>query len=190
MKDNAFQSNSVWNDAARSGLVLGLISIAYMVANSLMGKIEASGAGAAVINVAGILLWVFKLYICIKLMKTFMLKFAEDRDDVTNRDTFRFGTATALLSALLYAGFSLAWMLFVQPDSLNEAMGASMEIYENYMTEDQLSSIQELLPKLPTIIFFINLIWCWLFGTILAAIFSSKIPPRNPFAEVNKTDNE
>ena len=172
-------------DAARSGLVLGLISIIYMVYTALVGKLNASGVGAAVVNVAGVLVWVFKFWLCIHLMKAFMQKFAAGREGVTNRDTFRFGFNTALLSALLYSGFSLAWMLFIQPDMTAESMDAAMQMYEGMFTEDQLASMEELAPKLPTIIFFVNLIWCWLFGTVLSAIFSRNIPSRNPFDEAN-----
>lgn len=182
MNDNVNANKGLWNEAARSGLVLGLISIVYMVLNALMAKIQASGALAAVINVADILLWAAKLVLCIRLMKVFMQKFAAD-DSVTNSDSFRFGTATALLSALLYAGFSLAWMLFIQPDMFEDSMAAAMQLYEGMLTEDQLVSLQELIPRLPTIMFFVNLVWCWLFGTILAGIFSRNIPPRNPFEQ-------
>ncbi len=168
-------------DAARSGLVLGLISIVYMVITALLGKINASGVGAALTNVAGVLLWVAKLYFCIHLMKVFMQRYAASHENVTNRDTFRFGARTALLSALLYSGFTLAWMLFIQPDMIKESMDAALAMYENMLTEDQLASMEELVPRMPTITFFINLVWCWLFGTVLSAIFSRNIPSRNPF---------
>lgn len=177
-------------NAARSGLILGLISIAYMVCTALMGKIQASGAVAAVINVTEVLLWAAKLWFCIHLMKVFMKGYAESHDGVTNRDTFRFGTRTAILSALLYSGFSLAWMLFIQPDMLSGSLDAAMEMYEGILTEDQLTSMEEMIPRMPTIVFFINLVWCWLFGTVLAAIFSRNIPPRNPFEEDLRIDNE
>ena len=190
MKENTPGRKNLWNEAARSGLVLGLISIVYMVCTALMAKIEASGAGAALINVAGVILWIAKLYICIKLMRVFMLKFADGNDGITNSDSFRFGTATALLSALLYSGFSLAWMMFIQPDALSESMDAAMQMYENILPQDQIDSIMEMAPRLPTITFFINLVWCWLFGTILAAIFSRNIPSRNPFADTRDSSED
>ncbi|MBQ9463371.1 MAG: DUF4199 domain-containing protein [Bacteroidales bacterium] len=187
MKENTAERTSVWNEAARSGLVLGLVSIAYMVCNAMMGKIQASGVGAALLNVSGILLWVFKFYLCIRLMKLFMQKFAAGNESVTNRDTFSFGTATALLSALIYSGFTLAWMLFIQPDMMTESLDAAVQMYENVFTQDQLDAMREMAPKMPTIAFFVNLVWCWLFGTVLAAVFSRNIPSRNPFEE---TDNQ
>ena len=190
MKDIEIERKSLWNEAARSGLVLGLISIVYMVCTALMGKIQASGAGAAVINVVDILLWVAKLVICIRLMKYFMLKNAAGNSEITNRESFRFGSSTALLSALLYSGFYLAWVLFIQPDMFVDSMDAALEMYENVLTADQLDSMKELAPKLPTITFFANLVWCWLFGTVLAAIFSRNIPSRNPFDQAMGPDNQ
>ena len=177
-------------NAARSGLILGLVSIVYMVCTALMGKIQASGVGAAAVNVTGVLLWAAKFWFCIHLMKVFMKQYADTHEGVTGRDTFRFGSLTALLSALLFSGFSLAWMLFIQPDMLSESMDSVMQMYEGILTEDQLSSMEELIPRMPTITFFINLTWCWLFGTVLAAIFSRNIPSRNPFDEAMGSDND
>ena len=173
-------------DAARAGLVLGLISIAYMVCNILLGKINASGAGAAALNVAGLLLWLFKLVLCIRLMKLFMQKYAAGKEDVTNGDTFRFGTLTALLSALIYSGFAIAWSSFIQPDMYNSAFEMARDTYSGMLTADQLSMFDDLLPKMPTYTFIANLLWCWIFGTVLAAIFSRNIPPRNPFSETEQ----
>ena len=171
----------VWNDALRSGLVLGGISIAYMVVNLLLAKLQGGAAVGVLVNVGGVLLWVFKFYICIRLFKLFMLRFAAAHEGVTNGDTFRFGVATAFLSALLYAAFYMAWVSFIQPDMFNDAMELARETYSNMLTADQLDSLDELAPKMPGMTFFANLIYCTLFGTVLSAIFSRNIPPRNPF---------
>ncbi|MBO4566952.1 MAG: DUF4199 domain-containing protein [Bacteroidales bacterium] len=171
----------VWNDALRSGLVLGGISIAYMVVNMLLGKLNGGAAVGVLVNVGGVLLWLFKFYICIRLFKLFMLRFASAHEGVTNADSFRFGFATALLSALLYSAFYLAWVSFVQPDIFNDAIDLARETYSNMLTADQLDSFDELAPKMPGMSFFANLIYCTLFGTVLSAIFSRNIPSRNPF---------
>lgn len=172
----------VWNDALRSGLVLGGISIAYMVINMLLAKLQGGAAVGILVNVGGVLLWVFKFYICIRLFKLFMLRFAAAHEDVTNKDTFRFGFATAILSALLYSAFYMAWVSFIQPDTFNDAIELARDAYANFMTADQLDSLDELAPKMPGMSFFANFIYCTLFGTVLSAIFSRNIPTRNPFA--------
>lgn len=184
MNEIAADRKTVWNDAARSGLVLGGVSIAYMLFNLLMEKLSGrGGAVSAIVNVSSVLVWIFKVYLCIRLMKFFMEKFARNHEGVINSDTFRFGFATALLSALLFSAFYLAWVSFVQPDMFKDAIDAAMESYSEILPASQMSSFDELLPKMPTLTFFTNFFWCLLFGTVLSAIFSRNIPPRNPFAD-------
>ena len=172
----------VWNDALRSGLVLGGVSILYLVINMLLEKISGGAAARVLVNVGGVLLWAFKLYICIRLFKLFMLRFAAAHEgEVTTSDTFRFGFATALLSALLFSAFYLAWVSFIQPDLFTDALDAAREAYSNILTSDQLDSFEEFGSKMGGILFVANLIYCTAFGTVLSAIFSRNIPPRNPF---------
>lgn len=173
------QQKIVWNDAARSGLVLGGVSIAYMLCTILLGKIQGGGAVAVLVNVASLLLWVFKFVLCIRLMKFFMLKFAASHEGVANSDSFLFGTVTALLSALIYSAFYMAWVSFIDPEMLTSSLDTIRTASE--FTEEQTEAIERLIPKLPTLTFFVNLIWCFLFGTVLSAIFSRNIPSRNPF---------
>ena len=184
MNENRIESKSLWNEAARSGLVLGGVSVAYMLLTFPLGKLQEAGGGLSALgNVLGIALWVAKLIICIRLMKFFMQKFAEGNEGITNNGTFHFGTATALLSALIFSAFSLAWVLFIQPDMYAESFEVAKDAYSSMLSSEQLDSLDELVPKMPTFTFFINLVWCWLFGTVLSAIFSRNIPPRNPFAD-------
>ena len=183
MNDNTIERKSIWNDASRSGLVLGGVSAAYLVCNILLNKLQGGPAVSVLVNVGSLLLWGFKFVLCIRLMKFFMQRFASRHEGVTNGDSFRFGVVTALLSAIVYSAFSLAWATFIQPDMYTAAFDMAREQYTDMLTAAQLDSMDELLPKLPTITFFVNLVWCWLFGTVLAAIFSRNIPPRNPFAD-------
>ena len=173
----------VWNDASRSGLVLGGISIAYMICNMLLAKVSGGPAVSVLVNVGSLLLWVFKIVLCIRLFKVFMQKFASAHEGVTNRDTFAYGVAVALLSALVYSAVYLAWVSFIQPGALTDSMEMAREAYSGMLTADQLESFDELAPKLPTLTFFANLVYCFLFGLVLSAIFSSNIPSRNPFTE-------
>lgn len=173
----------IWNDAVRTGLILGGISILYMVINILLGKLQGGAVVGVLVNVSGILLWIFKFILCIRLFKLFMTKFAAAHEGVTNGDSFRYGLAMAVLSALLYSAFYLAWVTLIQPDMLNESIDLAREAYANVFTAEQMESFDSLGTKLPGMTFFANLIYCTLFGTVLSAIFSRNIPPRNPFTQ-------
>ena len=184
------QQKNVWSDATRSGLVLGGISIAYFLLNILMGKLPEGKGLAVLVNVAGILLWVAKFVACISLMKFFMKRFAASHEGVTNSDTFRFGNATALLSALLYSGVYLAWVSLIDPGMFSDSIDLAMQSYQGMFTQAQIDAMDELMPRMPSLTFFANRIYCWLFGVLLSAIFSRNIPSRNPFQEAANGPDE
>ena len=176
----AEQKNIMWEHAGKAGLVLGGISILYMMLTAVTGKVAENGS-TVLMGLINILLWLAKLGGCIYLMRFFMLRFSQADPEADNARVFRFGMLTALLSALLYSAFYLAYVSFIAPDTFETAMEA---ITDNPMLDsNSLAAIEEMMPKMPTISFFVNLVWCWLFGTILAAIFSRNIPPKNPFAD-------
>ena len=176
----AEQKNIIWEQAGKAGLVLGGISILYMMLTAVTGKVAENGS-TVLMGLINILLWLAKLGGCIYLMRFFMLRFSQADPEADNARVFRFGMLTALLSALLYSAFYLAYVSFIAPDTFENAMEA---ITDNPMLDsNSLAAIEEMMPKMPTISFFVNLVWCWLFGTILAAIFSRNIPPKNPVAD-------
>lgn len=160
---------SLWNEAAIAGLILGAISSAYMYLSGIAG------------TVVTLLMGLVKFVGCIYLMYFFMKKFSAGNPDAGHSEVFRFGSLVALLSALLYAAFSLAYLLYINPDSLSEALDKAMETYESILDSNSLEQLESLVPKMPTISFFTNLFYCWIFGTILSAIFSRNIPSDNPF---------
>ncbi|MBR4808741.1 MAG: DUF4199 domain-containing protein [Bacteroidales bacterium] len=176
----AEEKNIIWERAGKAGLVLGGVSIAYMLCTMLTARLAENGS-AFLFSMLNLLLWLAKFIGCIYLMRLFMLRFSQADPSADNARVFRFGTMTALLSALLYSAFYLAYVSFIQPDFFSK----SMEMLQDnpFLDSNSMSAIEEMMPKLPTISFFANLIWCWLFGTVLAAIFSRNIPPQNPFTD-------
>ena len=174
------EKKSIWESAGKAGLVLGGVSIAYMLITMLTGKLAGNGP-AFLLGLLNVVLLIAKFAGCIYLMRYFILKFAADDPTVDNSRAFRFGTATALLSALLYSAFYLAYTSFIEPDSCAQALEV---LQDNPMVDSNtMSQVEEMLPKMPTYAFFFNLIYCWLFGTILAAIFSRNISSSNPFID-------
>ena len=173
---------NIWEQAGKAGLVLGGVSIGYMLITMLTGKLIQNGSATFLLGVLNVLLWIAKFAGCILLMRFFMKRFADANPAADRGIVFRFGARVALLSALLYSAFYLAYVSFIAPDTFEPAI--SMLEDNPMMDSNTLSAVEEMIPKMPTIAFFGNLIWCWLFGTIVSAVASSRIcNPDNPFVE-------
>ena len=177
------EKNIIWESAAKAGLVLGGVSIVYLLCTMFSGKlVEHAGTGLSVIiSLVKFLLWIAKFAGCILLMRLFMQRFSQADPSADNARVFRFGALTALLSALIYSAFYLAYVSFIAPDTFDKALEM---VQDNPMLSAYpMDGIEEMIPRMPTISFFANLIYCWLFGTILSAILSRNIPSRNPFTD-------
>lgn len=171
--------NVIWNEAGKAGLAIGALSGLYIIVCSLLARAEGTAALIAA-NIVSMLLWIVKFGGCIWMMWFFMKRFASSFGDADNSDTFRFGRAVALLSAFITASAFLINCLFIDPDQFN----ASLELLRDnpMMTSDTMEMMEQMVPKLPRFGFFFNLIYCYIFGSALAAIFSRSIPSTNPFA--------
>lgn len=176
------KKNIMWESAGKAGLVLGGVSIVYLLLTMLLGKVAENGP-AVLMGLVNGLLWLAKFIACIYLLRLFMRKFAAAEPEADRNRVFRFGMITALLSALLYSAFYLAYVSFIAPDTFSQALDILAD--NPMMDSNSMSAVEEMIPRMPTISFFGNLIYCWLFGTILSAIFSASIRPQNPF-----TDNQ
>ena len=175
------EKNIFFNSAAKAGLALGGVSVAGMLIPWLLGKIGGdSRAALMAISAVNTLLWAFKLFICIYLMRFFMRRFSARVPEADNSRVFRFGALTALLSALVFSAFYMAYLMFIDPESINMALDI---IRDNPMMDSaSIAAVEEMAPTLPSYAFFSNLIYCTIYGTVLSAILSRNIPPRNPFA--------
>jgi len=171
-------NRTLWNEAGKAGLVLGSVSLVYMVIDFLVTKGQGQSGW---ISAAMTVLWAAKLWLCLWLLKFFLTRYSANNPEIDNSGTFRFGMAVAFLSALLYSGGQLAWVTLVQPDMFADSIALVEESIESMMTDDMIDTLEEIVPKMPTISFFLSLFWCWIFGTCFSAIFSRNIPSRNPF---------
>ena len=175
------EKNIIWESAGKAGLALGGVSILYMLCTMLTGKLaeSASGFGVVAVSLGNFVLWAVKFAACLFLMRFFMLRFSQADPTADNNRVFKFGMLTALLSALFYSAFYLAYTSFIAPDTFDTAL----EILRDnpYIDSNSMEQVEEMIPRMPTIAFFMNLVYCWLFGTVLAAIYSRNIPSQNPF---------
>ena len=182
--ENRIPRKYLWDSAGKAGLVLGLVSSAYVLITHFITGLESSTGMAFFGVLLSFLLWGAKFAGCILLMKFFMKKYAQAHPGCDNSDTFRFGMVTALLSALIFAAFDMAFLTWIAPDTFEQALAAYREGFESgyraIMTEESIEAMENM--NFGMISFFSNLIYCFLFGTVLARILSRNIPSSNPFA--------
>ena len=176
----ATDKTSLWSEAGKRGLILGGMSIVYFVFVAFMGRQELPAIATTMLTV---MLWILKFAGCILLMWVFLKSEALSNGHDKSR-TFRYGRAIAVCSALFYSAVYLAWVLFVQPDFFDQSFDAALQMYSSFMTQESLDSIENMKSAMPTVSFFTNFIWCWLYGTILSAIISGILCKQdNPFID-------
>ena len=176
---------NLWNSAAKAGLALGLVSSVYLFVNQWVALMDAP----VISGLLSFVLWAVKFGGCIWLMMFFMKKFVAENQDAVNSDTFRFGVVTALLSAVVYAAFSFANAAYFSADMIAENMDTVMQAYSQFMDSNTMGQMEKMMAKMPQITFFSNLIYCFIFGTILSLILSRNIPSKDPFA-ASKPDEQ
>ena len=176
---------NLWNSAAKAGLALGLVSSVYLFVNQWVALMDAP----VISGLLSFVLWAVKFGGCIWLMMFFMKKFVAENQDAVNSDTFRFGVVTALLSAIVYAAFSFANTAYFSADMIAENMDTVMQAYSQFMDSNTMAKMDQMMAKMPQITFFSNLIYCFIFGTILSLILSRNIPSKDPFAS-SKSDEQ
>ena len=170
----------MWDTAAKAGLVLGAVSTAYMFISQFLGTAQLSGFFG---TLAGFVLWGAKFGGCIWLRAFFMKMFVAEHPEVDNKATFNLGMATALLSALIYSAAAFANIAFISGDAMVEQMNQMMQQMGSTMDSNSKSLMETYMEILPQITFFSNLLYCFVFGTVLSYILSRNIPSRDPFAD-------
>lgn len=175
---------SLWNEAGKGGLILGGISIAYLLLTWLISKLTGDSIGMNfLVNMLGFVLWGLKLALCIIMMRRLILGFHSRNPESDSGRLFRYGFLIALYSALLYSAFYLVYVLYINPEAVTASFDAVREMYSGSLDSATMEEIENMRSSMPTTTFFFNFIWCVLFGTVLSAIFSKKAAPSDPFAE-------
>ena len=177
----------MWNAAGRAGLALGTVSAVYLFAGQFI-----AGDLAPVTfwkQALALVLWVVKFVGCIWLMNFFMKKFARENEGIDNKSLFRMGMLTALLSALMFSAVYLANMLYISADFYNEVFQAAIQQMASSLDSNSMSILGKIVDRLPQITFIYYFTYCFLYGTVLAAILSRNILTQNPFTS-NNTDEQ
>lgn len=169
-----------WNKAGTAGLALGGVSTAYLAIIQLLAYCTAAPVAIGLIE--GIL-WLAKFLGCIWLLQIFMKGYVSGRDDATNSESFAFGAAIAVLSALVYSACYLIYVQVIAPDFFEQSVSAAMGAYASMLDSNSRSALEQIMPEMPKISFFANFIYCSIYGLVVSAILSRNIPSTNPFSK-------
>ena len=178
MEQDIIRSNRM-NEAAKYGLILGLISSAYLYFGHFQYMIGLTGVAGTVL---GFIIWAAKFVGCIKIMKYVMIKFATAHTQATNSDIFKLGFQMAVCSGLLFSVVTVADQLYIYPEYYQSIYEMAVQEYSKILPAEQVKEIKELLVYAPKISFFGTFLYCTIYGTVLSFILSRNIPSKNPFS--------
>lgn len=179
-------TKAIVNNASICGFLLGGVSIAYTILVQVLSGIQPGILHSMITMV----LWLAKFTGCIYILRFFMKKLTVEYSNVENSHTFRQGLLSALFSALLVSAYSFADLAYIRPDMLGEQIDLIYQMYSNMLDSNSMQALENIMPKMPMVSFFSNLIYCFLYGTILSAILSKNIPSRDPFADIKSESDD
>ncbi len=159
----------LWNEAAKAGALLGLVSISCLVLKELAGM---SGS-AFLVQAAAIILWAVEFFGCILLMKKVQLDLRDKYEAVKMEDTFRLGRRAAMLSGLLLASAQALIILYMPQETMDTLVSEVSQAMS--MTSSQMEQVEGMLDKMPLYTFVFQWLYCFLYGTALSSIMSRYI---------------
>ena len=168
---NSISHKTIWNDAAKSGLILGLVTVVLMLPGEYMVFLKSR----ILVGVLSFALWLAKFIICIVVMKHYLVKFSKDHDGVRNSHTRRYGIAMAITSALIVATYKFLSMAYINPEIYAQAMETALESYSNMLTSSDIEAMRESITNY-TFLFFGMFLYCVFYGTIVSSILAANIP--------------
>lgn len=162
-------NNTIWNEAAKAGAWLGVVSIGCL----LLKEGAVLSGSSFLIQAATIILWAVEFFGCILLMKRSMLDFRDRYEGVKMADTARLGRRMALLSGLLLASAQALFIMQMPQEDINtlvDQLSTAMP-----MGASEREAMDGVLDKLPVFTFVFQWLYCFLYGTVLSSILSRYI---------------
>lgn len=159
-------SNTIWNEAGKAGLVFGLFSTLCLSLKQLVGL---SGSSALTITASAIL-WAVEFFGCIFLMRRYLIRM-RDRFSADMADCKSFGKRTALLSGLILAAAATYFILKMPSEETNKLIA---DATASLGSEERLR-FAKAMDSFPLVFFFIQWFYCFIYGTILSSILSRYI---------------
>lgn len=162
-------NTTLWNEAAKAGALLGLVSVSCLVLKELAGM-----SGSAFLEQAAVvILWSVEFFGCILLMKKVQLDLRDKYENVKMEDTFRLGRRAAALSGLLLASAQALIILYMPQETMDTLVSDISQAMS--MTSAQKEQVEGMLDKMPLYTFVFQWLYCFLYGTVLSSIMSRYI---------------
>lgn len=186
--------NDVLNSASLAGTILGVFTIActllvQIITNAAVDLDPANKFGSGLILVADAVLWLAKFLGCFYIMKHFIVKFGKTHTDFERKHLYRVGMLSALFSATLIGIFTYVQLTYISPELIKQSMDTIYQTTGPLLDSNSLSILENLEANMASYSSLSQLIYCFLYGTILSSILSRLLMPSNPFAGMNKTDS-
>lgn len=185
MTKEPLSTSHLLHRASIAGILLGAISTVSILLALAINFMESSFIKNALVWIV----WFAQIAGCIWTMRYCMLRLVRDYANVTNNQTLLFGIITAGLSALICAAAEMANILYITPESIDEAQKILQATMTASISKNNTEALQSISENLVTISFWSQLIYCFVYGTVLSLILSKNIPSRNPFAADDTTSS-
>ena len=172
MEQNVIQKN-IGTPAGIYGLVLGIISSAYLIITQWMVMAELPAFSVMLLNMV---LWVLKTGGCLMIMLAFIRRFSSEHPQAQRSAIFQAGMLLSILSAIVYSAFSFAYTAYICPEYFAEQIETVLQQLTPHMDSNTAAAMEKSMQNFPQMTFFSNLIYCFVYGTILSYIISRYIP--------------
>ena len=164
-------NKSLWNEAAKVGIVFGLFSSVCLV----LKEASALTGSTLLVKIAAAVLWAVEFFGCILLMKKYMLDLMEKYSGLTYRQLYLFGSHIGLLSGLILAAVDAFIITKIPQETVAQVMDELASGMGGLGASGTQQMEQEVMDYLPAFTFFGQWLYCYMYGTFLSAILSRYI---------------
>ncbi len=154
--------HTFWNKAAVYGIVLALVSVFFMVTQTVLEP-------ARWLN---IVLWMAKLAGTLGLLFYFMKDYGAGKESYTYSDAFKFGMAVSFCSSIIAAGYYYLHIMFIFPDSTAQISNAMMMGFEQAGINSDDFNMDKFIARLPVIMMVSQFIYFNILGLIWSSILA------------------
>jgi hypothetical protein len=156
-----------WNSIAVNGLLLALVSIIFMLLQTILPSWH----------------WVFtlaKIVTTISVLYFFIKQYSKEHEYFSYGDGFRYGFGVSFCSAIVFAVYVYVHYTYIFPESAETFKEAMMQAMQRFNNAEGLD-LDVLINNLPVIMcfsmFFYAVIWGLIIPAILAGFTKKEQPP-------------